>query len=80
MATSFIGERRGRVSGPFCPINPAHGTPYRMDSGLFHCPHNDHDGRLSSHSEGFAPVSRSFFTEAEVYGLEKENTHGNHED
>lgn len=69
-------ERRGRLSGPFCPIGgPDHGTPIHMpNSGLYHCPHIDHDGRLSSHPMGPAKVTRSFFTEQEAYGLERETT------
>lgn len=71
---------RGRVVGPFCPIDPSHGTPLRMDSGRWHCPDQEHDGRPATHPLGYLPISRTFFTEAEVYGLERETTNGNQED
>lgn len=39
-----------------CPVNPAHGRVYDLDSGNYYCPHSDHyrDGK------------RNLFTPSEI--------------
>lgn len=56
-------------SGKKCPVDPAHGNVIAWTGHPrwgWRCPHQDHDGRPHGHPLGPAPVTRSFFTTAEV--------------
>ena len=44
-----------------CPTDPRHGALLEID-GALRCPHQEHDGRPSTHPLGPLPMSRSRFT------------------
>lgn len=55
-----------------CPVNPNHGSMYKMDRGSakgpdkYHCAHQQHDGRPKNHPAGFAPQTQNVFTADEL--------------
>lgn len=64
-------------SGYRCPVDPAHGRLLDGRDGArnaYYCPHQDHDGRPSTHPLGPSLPTRAFFTldEAERGSLTEE--------
>lgn len=51
-----------------CPVDPRHGRVLDAPGERFswYCPHQEHDGRPSTHALGAAPSTRSYFTTEEV--------------